>query len=151
MTLLLLLALFIIAPRIAGAEETTVWAPDLAAGKRSFAAGEYSDAAQRYASALVKAEEHQAPNSALVPILRLQATALRVAGDAAGAEQPLIRCINILTELNGASSPELAGLLSELALVQRAHKIIAMRQAIPWQKRSKSAPPSASVKTSRVT
>jgi tetratricopeptide (TPR) repeat protein len=120
MTLLLLIALFIIAPRIAGAEETTVWTPELAAGKRSFTAGEYADAAQRYAAALRKAEEQQAPNSALLPILRLQASALRLAGDAAGAEQPLIRCIDIVTELNGASGPELAAVLSELAMVQRA-------------------------------
>jgi tetratricopeptide (TPR) repeat protein len=107
------------APGTAGADEPA-WIIELSAGKRAFAAGEYSHAAEQYAAALKKAEELQASPAALLPILRLQAAALRTAGEAAPAEETLLRCIDIVTAIHGESSPELAAVLSDIAVVQRA-------------------------------
>jgi tetratricopeptide (TPR) repeat protein len=119
MTLVFLLLLFLIAPRVVGADEPA-WASELAAGKRAFAAGEYMQAAEQYAAALKKAEEQQASTATLLPILRLRASALRTSGDAAATEEILLRCMDIVTSLHGASGPELAAVLSEIAIVQRA-------------------------------
>jgi tetratricopeptide (TPR) repeat protein len=119
-TLLTLLVLVLISPRICGADESPWWASELAAARRAFTAGEYALAAEQYAAALKKAEEQQAAAPALLSILRLRAAALRIAGSAVSAEEALLRCAGLVTSLHGPSSLELASVLSDIAVVQRA-------------------------------
>src|SRR4051794_11823691 len=115
-----LLVLVLLPIRLQAADSSLPWDAEMAAGKRAFGSGQYSQATAIYRTALVKAEQNQAAPAAILPILHSLGTALRTEGKSADAEQILQRVLATETELNGESGTAVASAWSNLAIVQKA-------------------------------
>ena len=122
-------------------DAATAWAPELNAAKAAFTSGKYALAIEKYREALKKAEEGGSTPTALVPLLRSLALALRTNADATGAQQVLERTLKTLIQTHGVDSVETAPVLSELAVVQRAldnrlGAVASLRQAMVARRRT---------------
>lgn len=111
------LVLALLAP--AAADESTAGRDELDRGRQAYARQQYSEALTRL-DAAEQAARTEADATLLLACLRLRVAVQRDSGDTAAAGQSLQQAAEEAAKAYGESSPELAGVLEEIAIGNRA-------------------------------
>jgi tetratricopeptide (TPR) repeat protein len=96
------------------------WKDSYEAGKQAYKNRDYAEAAARLAESLEAAQSSAVAVPGMIDMARLLASVRRLRGEYGEAEKLLQRLADITAETSGPDSAELAALLSELSMVQRA-------------------------------
>lgn len=96
------------------------WQASYEAGKQAYAKRDYTEAAARLAESLEAAQSSTVAVPGMIDMTRLLASVRRLRGEYGEAEKLLQLLRDITTETSGPDSAELAAVLSELSMVQRA-------------------------------
>jgi tetratricopeptide (TPR) repeat protein len=96
------------------------WQDSYEAGKQAYRNRDYAEAAARLAESLELAQSSPVAVPGMMDMVRLLASVRRLRGEYGEAEKLLQRLSDVTTETSGPDSAEVAALLSELSMVQRA-------------------------------